>query len=190
MSPLLERTLALYRLPLFELIDLAHQVHRQWHDPSDVQRCVLLSIKTGGCSEDCGYCAQSSRYQTGVKAEPLMQKPEVMAAAVRAKENGSTRFCMGAAWKGVRAGDRRFEQVLDIVRSVSKLGMEVCVTLGQLSSVEARQLADRLQPQSRHVPGVLSRDCLDPHLRGSIENDCGGPGIGHVGVLRRHHRHG
>ena len=107
-----------------------------------MQLCTLLSIKTGGCSEDCGYCAQSARYSTGVQAERLLGKAEVLAAARRARENGSTRFCMGAAWRGVRAGTEKFNQVLDIVRGVSQLGMEVCVTLGQLSDAEATQLKE------------------------------------------------
>jgi biotin synthase len=107
-----------------------------------VQLCTLLSIKTGGCSEDCGYCAQSARYSTGVKAEKLMSTESVLEVAQRARENGSTRFCMGAAWKGVRDGDAKFEQVLETIREVSKLGMEVCVTLGQLSITEARKLKD------------------------------------------------
>ncbi len=107
-----------------------------------MQLCTLLSIKTGGCSEDCAYCAQSARYQTGVRAERLMNPEEVLEVARRARENGSTRFCMGAAWKGVRDGDARFEQVLEIVRAVSQLGMEVCVTLGQLSLSEAKKLKE------------------------------------------------
>ena len=107
-----------------------------------MQLCTLLSIKTGGCSEDCGYCAQSARYSTGVTAERLMGTAEVLDAAhQQAKANGSTRFCMGAAWRGVRSpATEKFEQVLDIVREVSQLGMEVCVTLGQLTGVEAAQL--------------------------------------------------
>jgi biotin synthase len=141
-SPGFARLKEVYDAPFFDLIARSHARHAEHWPENEVQLCTLLSIKTGGCSEDCSYCAQSARYQTGVKAEPLMQKAEVMAAAERAKENGSTRFCMGAAWKGVRSGDRRFEQVLDIVRSVSQLGMEVCVTLGQLTPIEAKQLAE------------------------------------------------
>jgi biotin synthase len=133
----------IYRQPFFELIQRARRVHEEfWTEKDEVQLCTLLSIKTGGCSEDCGYCAQSARYSTGVKAERLMGVEEVMESAQRAKETGSTRFCMGAAWRGVRAGDKKFEQVLEIVREVSKLGMEVCVTLGQLSDVEAAQLKE------------------------------------------------
>lgn len=134
---------ALYHRPFFALLQQARGVHEaHWSGKEEVQLCTLLSIKTGGCSEDCGYCAQSARYTTGVKAERLMALPEVMASAEAALANGSTRFCMGAAWRGVRAGDRKFEQVLEIVRNVSRLGMEVCVTLGQLSDVEAAQLRE------------------------------------------------
>src|SRR5882724_3168167 len=121
---------AIYDQPFFDLIQQARIAYLDHWKSGEVQLCTLLSIKTGGCSEDCGYCAQSSRYQTGVKAERLMETEAVMEVARRARENGSTRFCMGAAWKGVRAGDAKFEQVLEIVRGVSQLGMEVCVTLG------------------------------------------------------------
>jgi len=112
-----------------------------WND-NTVQLCTLLSVKTGGCSEDCGYCAQSARYKTGLKAEKLMNCEEVLPLAERAKENGSTRFCMGAAWRGVKSGDAKFQEMLRTIREVSKLGMEVCVTLGQLGDEEARQLKE------------------------------------------------
>lgn len=133
---------SVYDLPFFELIEQARKVYRQHWDGGQVQLCTLLSIKTGGCSEDCGYCAQSARYQTGVDSEPLMETDAVLDVARRAKENGSTRFCMGAAWKGVRQGSAKFEQVLQTIREVSKLGMEVCVTLGHLTLGEARQLKE------------------------------------------------
>lgn len=134
---------AIYHRPFFDLLQQARQVHEaHWPEKDEMQLCTLLSIKTGGCSENCSYCAQSAHYSTGVQSERLMGKPEVMAAALRARENGSTRFCMGAAWRGVRAGTERFNQVLDIVRGVSQLGMEVCVTLGQLSDTEAAQLKE------------------------------------------------
>lgn len=107
-----------------------------------MQLCTLLSVKTGGCSEDCAYCAQSARYNTGVQRERLMTAEEVLPHAISARENGSTRFCMGAAWKGVRDGDQKFSQMLETIREVSKLGMEVCVTLGQLSDDEARKLKE------------------------------------------------
>jgi biotin synthase len=124
---------SIYDSPFFDLLSRARGVYLEHWTGNEVQLCTLLSIKTGGCSEDCSYCAQSARYETGVRAERMMPVDEVLAVARRARENGSTRFCMGAAWKGVREGDSRFEQVLDTVREVSRLGMEVCVTLGQLS---------------------------------------------------------
>jgi len=133
---------SIYESPFFDLISRARAVYMEHWSGNEVQLCTLLSIKTGGCSEDCGYCAQSARYDTGLKAERLMPTEEVMEVARRARENGSTRFCMGAAWKGVREGDSRFEQVLETVREVSRLGMEVCVTLGQLSINEARLLKE------------------------------------------------
>jgi biotin synthase len=131
-----------YRTPFFDLISRARAVYLEHWAGQEVQLCTLLSIKTGGCSEDCAYCAQSARHSTGLKRENLLSKEEVMAVARRARANGATRFCMGAAWKGVRDGDARFEQVLEIVREVSALGMEVCVTLGQLSQVEAERLRE------------------------------------------------
>ena len=130
----------IYTQPFFDLISQARSVYLEYWPGDEVQLCTLLSIKTGGCSEDCAYCAQSARYSTGVEAGRLMQTEEVMKVAERAKENGSTRFCMGAAWKGVREGDAKFEQVLDIIRNVSRLGMEVCVTLGHLGLSEAKKL--------------------------------------------------
>jgi biotin synthase len=130
----------IYTTPFFDLIERARSTFSSHWNKSEVQLCTLLSIKTGGCSEDCAYCAQSARYHTGVRAERLMNAAEVLNVASRARENGSTRFCMGAAWKGVRDGDAKFEQVLEIVRAVSRLGMEVCVTLGQLSLSEAKKL--------------------------------------------------
>jgi biotin synthase len=133
---------AIYEQPFFDLIQRSRASFLEHWKGNEVQLCTLLSIKTGGCSEDCGYCAQSARYQTGVKAERLMATDDVLAVAQRARENGSTRFCMGAAWRGVRDGDPRFEQVLGTIREVSKLGMEVCVTLGQLSLVEAQKLKE------------------------------------------------
>ena len=133
---------AIYDTSFFELISLSRAAFLENWTGDEVQLCTLLSIKTGGCSEDCSYCAQSARYSTGVQAERLMSTEAVMEVAQRAKENGSTRFCMGAAWKGVRDGDPRFTQVLETIREVSKLGMEVCVTLGQLSLPEAQKLKD------------------------------------------------
>jgi biotin synthase len=132
----------IYSQPFFDLISRARSVYLKHWPGDEVQLCTLLSIKTGGCSEDCAYCAQSARYSTGVDAGRLMKTEEVLQVAERAKENGSTRFCMGAAWKGVREGDAKFDQVIDIVQNVSRLGMEVCVTLGHLGLSEARKLKE------------------------------------------------
>jgi biotin synthase len=131
---------ALHDLPFFDLIQRGRRTHEEHWPENEVQLCTLLSIKTGGCSEDCSYCAQSARYSSGVDSGRLMEKIDIMERARAARENGSTRFCMGAAWRGVRKGTRRFEQVLDIISEVSELGMEVCVTLGELGPEEASAL--------------------------------------------------
>src|SRR3954471_2628529 len=123
---------ALFDAPLMDLVYRAAQVHRRLHDASEVQVCKLISIKTGGCPEDCAYCSQSSRYQTDIKASPLMDKQEVVEIARRAKEAGVSRVCMGAAWREVRDG-KQFDRVLDIVKDVTALGVEVCCTLGMLN---------------------------------------------------------
>ena len=138
----LDRLQHLYSQPFFDLIQQSRAVYLQNWANNEVQLCTLLSIKTGGCSEDCAYCAQSARYKTGIDAEHLMSTAEVLEVAHRAKSGGSTRFCMGAAWKGVKEGTEQFGTVLEIVREVSQLGMEVCVTLGQLTDHAARQLKD------------------------------------------------
>jgi biotin synthase len=137
----LEELRAVYQLPLPELIWRAAGVHRTHHDSNDIQRCALLSIKTGGCSEDCGYCAQSGHYRTGVEATPLLSVEEVAERAAQARRLGATRFCMGAAWRGPRNGPA-FDQVLDMVRAVRRLGMEACVTLGMLGDEQARRLKE------------------------------------------------
>jgi biotin synthase len=131
---------ALYHQPFFDLISQSRAVHLQHWRGEEVQRCSLLSIKTGGCSEDCAYCAQSAHYSTGVEREELLSLENVLAAARRARSQGAGRFCMGAAWRGVRDGSEKFERVLEIVREVSQLGMEVCVTLGEIGPAEARKL--------------------------------------------------
>jgi biotin synthase len=122
------------------LISQSRAVHLKHWIGEAVQRCSLLSIKTGGCSEDCAYCAQSSHYSTGIEREELLSVETIAVAAKRARALGATRFCMGAAWRGVRNGSAKFERVLEIVREVSQLGMEVCVTLGEIGPAEARKL--------------------------------------------------
>jgi biotin synthase len=130
---------ALYELPLLELLYRAQTVHRAVWKENKVQLCSLLSIKTGGCPEDCGYCPQAARYQTGVNAEKLMAVPEVLSAAAKAREAGATRFCMGAAWREVKDGPQ-FDSVLEMVKGIKALGMEACCTLGMLSDSQARRL--------------------------------------------------
>jgi len=127
--------------PFPELMYRAQNVHREFHDPLEVQRCTLLSIKTGGCPEDCAYCPQSAHYQTGVEDEELLELDNVLRAARKAKEGGSTRFCMGAAWREVADGPE-FDRVLDMVRGVAGIGLEVCCTLGMMTPDQARRLKE------------------------------------------------
>ncbi|MCK1727322.1 biotin synthase BioB [Bradyrhizobium sp. 142] len=131
---------ALYGLPFADLMIQAQGIHRENFDPNHVETASLLSIKTGGCSEDCGYCSQSAHYDTGLKATRLMDYADVVATAQRAKDAGATRFCMAAAWRSPK--DRDLDSVCDMVRAVKDLGMETCVTLGMLTSTQAAQLAD------------------------------------------------
>ena len=164
----------IYRQPLFSLLETSRQVHREnWGEREGVQLCRLLSIKTGGCSEDCGYCAQSARYDTGVKAERLMDREAILTEARQAKDAGAGRFCMGAAWRGVKEGEAKFESVLNIVREVKQLGMEVCVTLGQLTDEAARQLKDagvtaynhNLDTSPDHYPNIVTTHSFEDRLR-------------------------
>jgi biotin synthase len=131
----------IYDMPVLELIYRAATVHREYHQTGEVQVCTLLSVKTGGCPEDCAYCPQAARYHTNVKAHKLLPKEEVVEKALRAKEGGSTRFCMGAAWREVR-DNSDFDKVLDMVKDVNALGLEVCCTLGMLTEDQAQKLKD------------------------------------------------
>jgi len=135
-----EEVLALYELPLMDLIWRAQGVHRENFDPNVIQRSTLLSVKTGGCSEDCSYCSQSARYDTDTERERLMPLDQVVAAAQAAKDKGASRFCMGAAWKGPKDND--LDRVLDMVREVKALGIQTCVTLGMLKDGQAEKLKD------------------------------------------------
>jgi biotin synthase len=137
----LEEIRTIYDSPLLELIFRAASVHRQYQNTAEVQVCTLLSIKTGGCPEDCAYCPQAARYHTGVEVQALMQTEEVIHFAQKAKAAGSTRFCMGAAWREVR-DNRDFDRVIEMVKQVNGLGMEVCCTLGMLTEGQAKKLAD------------------------------------------------
>jgi len=179
----------IYHQPFFDLIAEGRRVTTaNWPD-HQMQLCTLLSVKTGGCSEDCGYCSQSAHHDTGLEAGKLMTSQEVLPHALRAKANGSTRFCMGAAWKGVRSGDKKFEVMLETVREVSKLGMEVCVTLGQLSDAEAEALRDagltaynhNIDTSPEHYSKIVTTHTFDDRLstigavqRAGLHVCCGG----------------
>ncbi|HEX6181819.1 MAG TPA: biotin synthase BioB [Chitinophagaceae bacterium] len=131
----------IYNTPLLELVYRAASTHRKYNETGEVQVCTLLSIKTGGCPEDCAYCPQAARYHTDVNVQALMQTDVVMEYAKKAKAAGSTRFCMGAAWREVR-NNRDFDRVLEMVKGVNSLGMEVCCTLGMLNEEQAEKLAE------------------------------------------------
>ncbi|MBK8889432.1 MAG: biotin synthase BioB [Dechloromonas sp.] len=135
-----DEVLALYEMPLLDLLWRAQGVHRAHFDPNAIQRSTLLSVKTGGCSEDCSYCSQSARYDTDTGRERLLPLDEVVAAAQAAKAKGASRFCMGAAWKGPKDND--LDRVLDMVREVKALGMQTCVTLGMLKDGQAEKLKE------------------------------------------------
>lgn len=136
-----EEIRAIYDMPVMELMYKAASVHRENNDPSEIQVCTLLSVKTGGCPEDCAYCPQAARYHTDVEVHKLMEVEEVLNSAREAKENGSTRFCMGAAWREVR-DNRDFDKVLEMVKGVNSLGLEVCTTLGMLTEDQAQKMKD------------------------------------------------
>lgn len=136
-----EEILEIYNKPFMELLYEAATIHREHHDPNTVQVSTLLSIKTGGCPEDCGYCPQAARYHTDLEGNDLMSVNQVKAQALRAKASGSSRVCMGAAWRNVKDGEE-FDNVLEMVRTINKLDMEVCCTLGMLTENQAERLAE------------------------------------------------
>jgi biotin synthase len=162
----------LYDRPLFELLDEARAIHRAHHPEREVELCTLLSVKTGGCPEDCKYCTQSSHYETDVGPEKMLDVGEVLAAARRAREAGSTRFCMGAAWREVKDGPA-FDRVLAMVRGVKELGLEACVTLGMVSESQARRLKEagldaynhNLDTSRRHYRSIISTRTYDDRLK-------------------------
>jgi len=166
----------IYNTPLLELIYQAATVHRKYHDTAEVQICTLLSIKTGGCSEDCAYCPQAARYNTGVNVQALMQTEEVMAYAAKARAAGSTRFCMGAAWREVR-DNRDFDRVIEMVKAVNTLGMEVCCTMGMLTEEQAKKLYDaglyaynhNIDTSEEHYTDIITTRTYDDRLR-TLEN--------------------
>ncbi len=135
-----DQVLELFNLPFNDLLYRAQQLHREHFDPQEIELATLLSIKTGGCPEDCGYCPQAARYDTGVQAQKMLELETVLAAARKAKEHGATRFCMGAAWRSPK--ERDLEHVEAMVRGVKALGMEACATLGMLEDGQAERLKD------------------------------------------------
>jgi len=162
---------AIYHQPLLELVYQAATIHRNWHKADEVQVCTLLSIKTGGCPEDCSYCGQAARYHTGITVKSLMSKEDVVAIAQRAKDAGSSRFCMAAAWREVR-DNRDFDQILEMVAGVNDLGLEVCCTLGMLTESQAERLQDaglyaynhNLDTSKDHYKEIISTRTFDDRL--------------------------
>lgn len=161
----------IYNTPLLELVVNAANVHKKYNNIAEVQVCTLLSIKTGGCTEDCAYCPQAARYTTDITVHPLMKKEEVLQMAQKAKDAGSTRFCMGAAWREVR-DNRDFDKVLEMVQGVNKMGMEVCCTLGMLTQEQAQKLADaglfaynhNLDTSKEHYNEIITTRTYDDRL--------------------------
>lgn len=172
----LEELQEIYHTPLLELVYRAATVHREYHNPREVQISKLLSIKTGGCPEDCGYCPQAARYHTDIEKNDLMTLKHVKLAAQKAKEEGSSRLCMGAAWRNVKDNDE-FDQVLEMVRAVNEMDMEVCATLGMLTENQAQRLKDsglyaynhNLDSSEEHYEEIISTRGYEDRLQ-TIEN--------------------
>ncbi len=194
----------IYNMPLLELIYNAATIHRKFNNTAEVQVCTLLSIKTGGCSEDCAYCPQAARYNTGVNVHALMKYDEVMNYAQKAKEAGSTRFCMGAAWREIR-DNKDFDRVLEMVKGVNTLGMEVCCTLGMLTKDQAEKLAEaglyaynhNLDTSKEHYSEIITTrtyedrlETLDNVRKAGVSVCCGGIiGLGETHDDRIHMLH-
>lgn len=186
-----EEIAEIYNTPVLDLMYRAATVHREYNDAQEVQVCTLLSVKTGGCPEDCSYCPQAARYHTDVKVQKLMEVEEVLGKALEAKESGSTRFCMGAAWREVR-NNRDFDKVLEMVKGVNTMGMEVCCTLGMLSEEQAQKLKEaglyaynhNLDTSEEHYGDIIStrtyKDRLDTlnNVRQAKISVCSGGIIG------------
>ncbi|HVX24726.1 MAG TPA: biotin synthase BioB [Parafilimonas sp.] len=168
----IEEVYEIYNTPVLELILKAANIHTEYNDTAEVQVCTLLSIKTGGCTEDCAYCPQAARYNTGVNVHALMKKDEVLSYAQKAKDAGSTRFCMGAAWREVR-DNKDFDRVIEMVKGVNEMGMEVCCTLGMLTESQAQKLADaglyaynhNLDTSSEYYDQIITTRTYDDRLQ-------------------------
>ncbi|KAK4161878.1 putative biotin synthase [Cladorrhinum sp. PSN259] len=189
-----EEIAAIYHRPLMDLTYQAAKVHRRFHDPSEVQLCTLMNIKTGGCSEDCSYCAQSTRYQkgTGLEAKRVETVESVLEAARVAKANGSTRFCMGAAWRDMRGRKNSLRNIKEMISGVRAMGMEACVTLGMIDAAQARELHEagltaynhNLDTSREFYPSIISTRTYDErlatlgHVRDAGINVCSGGILG------------
>lgn len=189
MSKNLSELETIYHLPFFDLITQSRKVFVAHWPENFVQLCSLLSVKTGGCTENCGYCSQSAHNKAETERKPLMLVDDVLPIARKAKENGATRFCMGAAWKGVQDGEDKFEQILTIVRAVRNLDIEVCVTLGELGEKEALRLKEagvtaynhNIDTSPEHYPNVVTTHSFEDRMQtiGSVQKAglsvcCGG----------------
>ncbi|MEM9445706.1 MAG: biotin synthase BioB [Verrucomicrobiota bacterium] len=169
---LFEEIQAIYDLPFFDLIQRSRNTYLEHWTNNEIQLCKLLSIKTGGCSEDCSYCAQSAHYKTAIEKEKLMCAEEILPIAEDAKKNGATRFCMGAAWKGVKEDEEKFAKVIETVEKVSQLGLEVCVTLGSLTQGAANRLKEagltaynhNIDTSPEYYPNVVSTHTFQDRL--------------------------
>jgi len=166
----------IYNQPLLELIYQASSIHREWHNPREIQVSTLLSIKTGGCPEDCSYCGQAARYHTDIKVQALLPTATVLAHAKKAKESGSSRFCMAAAWREVR-NNKDFDRVIEMVKGVNDLGLEVCCTLGMLTEEQAIRLQEaglyaynhNLDTSENYYDEIISTRKFDHRIK-TIEN--------------------
>lgn len=181
----------IYHIPLLELVFRAAEIHRKYQTPNEIQVCTLLSIKTGGCPEDCAYCPQAARYHTDVTVHKLMGVDEVIESAKKAKEAGSTRFCMGAAWREIK-DNADFDKVLEMVKHINKLDMEVCCTLGMLTEEQAQKLKDaglyaynhNLDTSENHYSNIITTRTYQhrletlKHIRNSGISVCSGGIIG------------
>jgi biotin synthase len=187
---MLETAEKLYALPLFDLLYQAHTTHRAHHDAAEIQRCTLLSIKTGGCPEDCAYCPQSAHYDTGLGKQRLAPLEDVVTAARNARANGAERFCMGAAWREVKDGPQ-FDRVLDMVRAVKSEGLEACVTLGMLTPEQAMRLKDagldaynhNLDTSREHYGEIITTRTYDDRLRTLRAARAAGIGLCSGGII-------
>ncbi|ODM20276.1 Biotin synthase, mitochondrial [Aspergillus cristatus] len=187
-----EEVQQIYETPLSQLTYAAAAIHRRFHDPSAIQMCTLMNIKTGGCSEDCSYCAQSSRYSTGLQATKMSPVDDVLTKARNAKANGSTRFCMGAAWRDMRGRKTSLKNVKAMVSGIREMGMEVCVTLGMIDDKQAKELKDagltaynhNLDTSREFYPNVITTRSYDErlktlsHVRDAGINVCSGGILG------------